>query len=61
MYSKIPEPSSFEITLMVGSVHRVSGLKANMRFGYMEKRTYESVGINYQCRSLVNGVWNEWV
>lgn len=46
---------------MVGSVHRVSGLKANMRFGYMEKRTYESVGINYQCRSLVNGVWNEWV
>lgn len=59
-YNRLRNDTLFEIVLHVGSVHRISGMKANLNYGYMYDISYDiPVPIVYS-KVLNNGEWSEW-
>lgn len=62
LYNSFDDGTAFEIILKVGSVHRISGMKANNDHGYMFRMSYDSSGIpSVYSRCLLYGQWTNWI
>lgn len=62
LYNSFDNNISFEILLQVGSIHRISGMKANNNHGYMFRMGYNRSGIpDVYSRCLYDGQWTDWI
>lgn len=62
-YDSLDQNTLFEILLDVGSVHRVSGMKANDGYGYMLDMAYFNTDkpVQIYSKTLFQGVWGDWI
>ena len=62
-YDSLDKNTIFEILLDVGSVHRVSGMKANDGYGFMIEMEYLNTNkpVQMYSKTLFGGVWGSWI
>lgn len=60
-YNSLRNNILFEIILCVGSVHRISGMKADSMYGYMYDTSYDSSIPIVYSKVLNSGIWSDWV
>lgn len=61
-YQQLPDKTSFVLYLVVvGTIYRIDGFKANNQFGAMQIMSYGGSSVHATAeRKLYNSVWSKW-